>query len=288
MTRMIGTDNAGEPLDPVALNDMSLLFRNIASLTGAQDPDGRWVFRGVSDYEYELIPSVGRHPAVGGSYEVACALEEWLFSRFRRRALVDLGIAELMSIRDACAEVDRFAAQFSGQGGGETSLGEQWVWTALMQHFGVPTRFLDWSESPWVALYFACAEDHDRHGSVYILDKVKLTKELDDRLATPVKLFPRQGTPSKDAIQVIDVPHAFRRVANQLGLFTVTDNPCEDHRELLRGRLRGSQAFRKWRIPSHVKRPMLGQLRRMGITPHAVFPGLGGLAQTIRDELSAL
>ena len=69
------TSKTSAPPDPVTLNDMSCLFRNIASLTGAQDPDDRWVFRGVSDHTYGLIPSIGRHPAAGGGYEAACMLE---------------------------------------------------------------------------------------------------------------------------------------------------------------------------------------------------------------------
>ncbi len=43
-------------------------------------------------------------------------------------------------------------------------------WLALMQHYGLPTRLLDWSTNMLVGLYFAVNKDEDIDGSLYVLD----------------------------------------------------------------------------------------------------------------------
>ena len=86
--------------------------------------DGNFLFRGVTSVRFPLVTSVGRQRE---GYEYSLAREQAIFDQFKREAL------PFLPIRPA----------------------NNWEWLALAQHHGVPTRLLDWSESPSVSLFFA-------------------------------------------------------------------------------------------------------------------------------------
>src|SRR5689334_1061338 len=86
-------------------------------------------YRGCGKASYELKPSLYRHKQ-SKTIEDFMSMEKLLLARFRQRSI-----------------------PFHSR-----SLGDAWEWLFLMQHYGVPTRLLDWSESPLMALFFAVTQ----------------------------------------------------------------------------------------------------------------------------------
>jgi hypothetical protein len=92
-----------------------------------------WIFRGLKSNEYELEPSIERFAK--DKWIDWAALELLILEEFRSRAAMHIDVRDLT---------------------------DDLSWRALMRHHGVPTRLLDFTHSPYVALYFALRERTER------------------------------------------------------------------------------------------------------------------------------
>lgn len=176
-----------------------------------------------------------------------------------------------------------------------------WEHLFAMQHFGVPTRLLDWSENALVAAYFAADHDPGRcecqtgecRPTLWILDPVLLNQKnsrLDGYgdalgvLATSDEAV-EPWAPGTEEARFAPWPvaiygtHNSPRIVAQQGTFTVagkTDKPLEDAPAVL-----DNEGVLEKIVVKCDRAQLMKQLRILGITKAAVFPGLTGVAHDI-------
>jgi type I restriction enzyme M protein len=199
---------------------------------------GRWIFRGLSDAQFELIPSVGR-PNPGKLTREK--YEQSLFDMFCREARGYFNSSSL-----PC---------------------DPWEWLSLAQHHGLPTRLIDWTHNPLVALYFAVNRHPERDGQLFALHSVIKQSER-ERTCSPfeitqaAKFYPNVITP---------------RIRAQEGVFVV----CAQLETALDQVLPDTWNVERLVIPSSIKKDLRYELFRLGIHTSSLFPGIGGLATRI-------
>jgi hypothetical protein len=216
-------------------------------------------FRGVTNSEHGLMPGFYRKPS---------------------------GIDE-DDLRD---EVQRRAFPFLD--GNHPSC--KWEWYFLMQHYGLPTRLLDWSESSLVGLFFAVNVfngfgDWGQDAAVWMIDPWRVNKWSTNRHEVfryndkkmrrylTEELFAADNLPKKPA--AIMPPHNSRRLAAQRGMFTIHGSTRKPLEEQLPKTSKAQCA--KIVIPKKQVAQVRRSLRTAGVTDATMFPELGYLCLDI-------
>jgi hypothetical protein len=183
--------------------------------------------------------------------------------------------------------------------------GSIWDWLALGQHRGLPTRLLDWTYSPLVALHFAteAAEDMGTDGVVWCVNFVEANKRLPAKLkrimqregsetvtidmlkaigdlrafdALRPALPKRRSREGGDFLVFMEPPAIDRRILNQWALFSLMSSPTaamdgwvREHPDL----------YRRVRIPAELKWEIRDKLDQANVNERILFPGLDGLSR---------
>ncbi|GAB3554404.1 FRG domain-containing protein [Spirosoma fluminis] len=224
-----------------------------------------FAFRGLADVNFTLDTSLMRMGDECGT------IEGHLLRNFKKYALNNV------------AERDSF-----------------WYWLSVAQHHGLPTRLLDWTFSPYVALHFVTAalELYDRDGAIWCVDYKKVHRELPRSLS---KLLEEEGADvftvdmlsqlrslrefdnlADDSFALFfEPPSIDERIINQYALFSVVSNPAIGMSQWLETR---PDMFRRIVIDHRLKWEIRDKLDQANVNERVLFPGLDGLSRWLRRQ----
>jgi len=225
----------------------------------------RYAFRGISSANYDMKTSLMR---LGGEY---AKVEPHLLRNFKKYAY------EQISARDS-----------------------EWYWLSVAQHYGLPTRLLDWTYSPQVALHFATCnlEKFAFDGAVwkvnykkahdYLPEKIKvparesvtwiLTTELLDAAVKGLGDLDTLGK-NGDFIVFFEPPSINSRLFNQFAYFSMASRPDLLLDDWLKPR---PELWTKIVFPWQLKWEIRDKLDQSNISERVLFPGLDGIASWLK------
>lgn len=228
-----------------------------------------WVFRGHGDRRWKLRPKIGRSDVLGVEWNPSA--EVGLFEEFCRRA-----------------------RQFDPGVGFST-----WDWLALAQHYGLPTRLLDWTQNPLVAAYFAVASSasveaeiiavrvpdrdylHLQGGPLTVRSDISLEAaqtEVQWERPSPFDSFTwPPWTPGPVAF-VRPLIRASRMIA-QRGVFSVHLYPTEEW--LGFGSRLKAGAIKRLAVPAELKAHFQARLAGLGVDASSIMSDLGSVCEAL-------
>ena len=175
------------------------------------------------------------------------------------------------------------------------------AWLLLMQHHGAPTRLLDWTESAFVALYFAVSERPADDGELWAMYPSKLNKYSGfDGISLPnnpnllyLASEPMHNNPSSLAkdlklSKVPEYPLAFQppfhfpRMVAQFSVFTIHPKPKPGN--TIPDLLTNEKHLVRYVVPRSSKKKLLQDLAALGVTARTLFPDLDHLSETIVQD----
>lgn len=264
--------------------DYTLMTKN--EIMNAYIP--KFIFRGHSDDKnFELLPGALRWKT--------CGLQS------KTRAYPN---TEINMLNDFISDACRYITQ--------SPTNDYRAWLEIAQHFGVPTRLLDFTTNPLVALYFACIENSDKDASVWIVNESAYRRVFYD-IIDPIDIIESNRmiekiidqtilNPYEESIEInqIQYPWIFKpfcgeeRMASQSSVFMLWGKKRDAFLEFVK-----PENYMVWDIDvnnkekalickivikSSMKSKIIRELDLCGVNEKFIFPGLDGIGKYIKRK----
>jgi hypothetical protein len=178
------------------------------------------------------------------------------------------------------------------------------AWLSIMQHYGVPTRLLDFTESPYIALYFAL-EGYDTRCNddlaVYAVNYTQMIEESLKYIRSRDSAFKhdrnsiigKQDEIFEDTVDRysydicwVTEPHQLNvRLDRQSGSFVISGNKGARIIDVLASDTYASCDFYKFIISGDLYQNIYCLLRKMNINSKSIYGDLQGLARSIKMDM---
>lgn len=181
-----------------------------------------------------------------------------------------------------------------------------WNWLAVAQHHGLPTRLLDWTYSPYVALHFATAdiEAFDQDGLIWCVNgdatldflpkrmqqiaaessALVFTVEMLNEAARDLKALEQlEKEAGAEFVVFLEPPSLDERIVNQFAIFSLMSNATARLDHWLAAKAETiPNLYRRVIIPADLKWEVRDRLDQANITERVLFPGLDGLGKWLK------
>ena len=262
----------------------------------------RTIFRGQARSTWNLVPSILREKPCSASQPAKPATKthpvyDFLPFRSKPEQSENLIFAEIYALRIFAEYCDSAGLRIPGDSEEfrrsfldpttklDSFVFHRQIWPsheyfeimALAQHYGLPTRLLDWTRSPYVAAYFAASgalDDASGQLSVWALNIENVKSKLED-------------------VEVIPIPGSNNpNIAAQKGLFTLLRQkytrgaPFEGTHCLNQYvESHDREALLKITLPVQEAPKIIDLCERYGATGATLYPDFYGAVRATRDSL---